>query len=207
VPGRRRALVEYVIEHSLVLALGSAIALVWANTPDAERYYRLAARLAFLVNDVGMVFFFALAAKEIVEAPPDARDALSRFERAFKYPVQVVLFLFGFTNAGVRLGAVGAGTWAVMVAIIVGKPIGICLSVALSMAVGLRLPAALRWTDVVVVGIAGGIGFTVALFFAIAAFPPGPILEQLKLGALGSLASALLAFAAAAILRTGRFRA
>jgi NhaA family Na+:H+ antiporter len=380
VPSRRRALVEYVIEHSLVLALGSAIALVWANTPDAERYYRIAARLAFLVNDVGMIFFFALAAKEIVEATvpggalhtwrraalpavaavggmiapallyvayvtystqivlmagwavpcatdiafsylvakliyrrqshpaipfllllaiaddalglvilavfypvrelnllvasllmatalivafglrragvrnfwpyvtlggttswgalfygglhpalalvpivpflphaardaglfveasPDARDALSGFERAFKYPVQVVLFFFGFVNAGVRFGAVGAGTWAVMIAIVAGKPIGIGLAVALSVAAGLRLPSALRWTDVVVVGIAGGIGFTVALFFAVAAFPPGPILEQLKLGALASLGSAVLAVGAAAILRTGRFR-
>jgi len=55
------------------------------------------------------------------------------------------------------------------------------------------------------VGIAGGIGFTVALFFAVAAFPPGPILEQLKLGALASVGSAVLAFVAAAILRTGRF--
>ena len=41
-PGRRRALVEYVVEHSLLLAVGSAIALVWANTSDADRYYRVA---------------------------------------------------------------------------------------------------------------------------------------------------------------------
>src|SRR6185295_14954333 len=136
-----------------------------------------------------------------VEAPPGAQDTLSRFERAFKYPVQVVLFLFGLVNAGVRFGAVGAGTWAVMIAIIAGKPIGICLSVALSVAAGLRLPSALRWNDVIVVGIAGGIGFTVALFFAVAAYPPGPILEQLKLGALASVGSAVLAFVAAAILR------
>ena len=78
---RRRALVEYVIEHSLVLAIGSAIALVWANTPDAERYSRIAARLAFLVNDVGMVFFFALAAKEIVEATAPG-GALHTWRRA-----------------------------------------------------------------------------------------------------------------------------
>ncbi len=378
-PGRRRALVEYVVEHSLLLAVGSAIALVWANTSDAERYYRVAARLEFLVNDVGMVFFFALAAKEIVEAtspggalhtwrraalpavaavggmiapalifvayvdystqpvlmagwavpcatdiafsylvarsiyrqqhpavpfllllaiaddalglvilaifyparelhllvgsllmaaavimafglrragvksfwpyvilsgalswdalfygglhpalalvpiipflphaprdpglfveaPAGARDALSQFERWFKHPVQVVLFLFGLVNAGVRVGAVGAGTWAVLIAIVTGKPIGIGLSVALSVAAGLRLPAQLRWNDVLVVGIAAGIGFTVALFFAVAAFPPGPILEQLKLGALLSVGSAALAFGAAAIVRAGRFR-
>jgi NhaA family Na+:H+ antiporter len=132
---------------------------------------------------VPIIPFLPHAARDaglFIEASPDARDALSSFERAFKYPVQVVLFFFGFANAGVRFGAVGDGTWAVMIAIVAGKPIGICLAVALSVAAGLRLPSALRWTDVVVVGMAGGIGFTVALFFAVAAFPPGPILEQLK---------------------------
>src|SRR2546428_8153367 len=79
--GRRRALVEYVVEHSLLLAVGSAIALVWANTSDAERYYRVAARLEFLVNDIGMVFFFALAAKEIVEATSPG-GALHTWRRA-----------------------------------------------------------------------------------------------------------------------------
>src|SRR5439155_926035 len=42
---------------------------------------------------------------------PGARDTLSRFERSFMYPVHAVLFLFGFVNAGVRIGAIGAGTW------------------------------------------------------------------------------------------------
>src|SRR6267142_1632209 len=78
---RRRALVEYVVEHSLLLAVGSAIALVRANTSDAERYYRVAARLEFPVNDVGMVFFFALAAKEIVEATSPG-GALHTWRRA-----------------------------------------------------------------------------------------------------------------------------
>jgi len=78
---RRRALVEYVVEHSLLLAVGSAIALVWANTSDAERYYRVAARLEFPVNDVGMVFFFALAAKEIAASTPRHRRMLARDTR------------------------------------------------------------------------------------------------------------------------------
>ena len=55
--------------------------------------------------------------------------------------------------------------------------------------------------------LAAGIGFTVALSFATAAFPPGPLLDEAKIGALFSVAGAGLAFAAAAILRVGRFRA
>ena len=72
---------------------------------------------------------------------------------------------------------------------------------------GLQMPEGLRWTDVVVAGFVAGIGFTVALFFASAAFPPGPILEELKLGALLSVGGSGLAFGAAALLRVGTFRA
>jgi NhaA family Na+:H+ antiporter len=51
---------------------------------------------------------------------------------------------------------------------------------------------------VAIVGCAAGIGFTVALFFATAAFPQGRELDQAKLGALLSLASAAVAYGVAA---------
>src|SRR5262245_27885245 len=62
-----RRVVEYIVEHSLVLALGAVIALVWANVAF-DSYTQLAHALEFPVNHLGMVFFFALAAKEVVEA-------------------------------------------------------------------------------------------------------------------------------------------
>ena len=43
------------------------LALVWANVAR-ESYERFAHALHFAVNDIGMAFFFALAAKEVVEA-------------------------------------------------------------------------------------------------------------------------------------------
>jgi len=141
-----------------------------------------------------------------VEAPAGARDALSQFEHWWKLPVQLVLFFFGLVNAGVPLKAYGTGTWAVLVALLAGKPIGIGLAVALAVAAGLRLPAHLRWPDVLVLGCAAGIGFTVALFFATAAFPPGPVLEETKIGALLSVGSAGVTLLAAMMLRAGRFR-
>jgi NhaA family Na+:H+ antiporter len=55
------------LESSLALPLGAAIALVWANVARAS-YERFAHVSEFSVNDVAMVFFFALAAKEVVEA-------------------------------------------------------------------------------------------------------------------------------------------
>ncbi len=142
-----------------------------------------------------------------VEAAPDARDALSEFERWWKYPVQVVLFFFGLANAGVRLEEIGAGTWVVLGAIAAGKPIGISVAVALALLAGLKLPQRLRRRDILVVGFVAGIGFTVALFFATAAFPAGPVLSQTKLGALFSVASAGLAVGVAWVLRVGRFTA
>ena len=58
---------RFAVEHLLLLPLGAAIALVWANTLP-ESYYRVTYAIAFAVNDVAMVFFFALMTKEVVEA-------------------------------------------------------------------------------------------------------------------------------------------
>ena len=46
---------------------GTVTALLWANV-ETVSYERLSDALRFAVNDIGMVFFFALATKEICEA-------------------------------------------------------------------------------------------------------------------------------------------
>jgi Na+:H+ antiporter, NhaA family len=142
-----------------------------------------------------------------VEAPPYAHDALSELEHQLRIPVEAVLFFFGLVNAGVPLGSAGAGTWTVLTAILLGKPLGISVAVAIAVAVGLHLPPRLRWPDIVVVGCTSGIGFTVALFFATAAFRPGPVLDAAKTGALLSIGGAGLALTAAKVLGAGRFNA
>src|SRR5688572_1984258 len=63
----RPQIVRFVLDNSLLLLIGTAAAVVWANA-DARSYDILAHPLHFMVNDVGMVFFFALAAKEVFEA-------------------------------------------------------------------------------------------------------------------------------------------
>lgn len=140
-----------------------------------------------------------------VEAPAAARDTLSQFERAWKAPVQIVLFLFGLANAGVQVRTYGPGTWAVLASILAGKPLGIVAAVALAVAAGLRLPQRFGWNDVIVVGCAAGIGFTVALFFATAAFAAGPLQDQAKLGALLSVSGGVVTISAAVVLKAGRF--
>lgn len=73
------------------------------------------------------------------------------------------------------------------------------LSTAICVWAGLHMPAGVTWGDLTIVGIIGGIGFTVALFFATAAFPPGHLLDQTKMGALLSFSASLLALIAAYI--------
>jgi len=58
---------RFALEHLLLLPLGAAIALIWVNVA-AESYYRFAYAVAFAVNDVALMFFFALMTKEVVEA-------------------------------------------------------------------------------------------------------------------------------------------
>lgn len=134
-------------------------------------------------------------------------DALNRFEQTLKVPVQVVLMLFGLVNAGVPFAGVGPGSWIVLASIVAGKPLGVTVFVKMALAAGLTRPPGVGWRDLAVVGCVAGIGFTVALFFTTAAFPPGPLLDQTKMGALFSFAAAGLTLVAARFLRVGRFQA
>jgi len=116
--------------------------------------------------------------------------------------------LFALANAGVPLGGASfAGTGpgpflGVVLGLALGKPLGI---VALSWAaarVGLAaLPGGFGWTDLLVLGLVAGIGFTMALFIAGLAFPEGQLLETIKLAVLsGSALSALLGLVAGRLL-------
>jgi Na+:H+ antiporter, NhaA family len=157
-----------------------------------------------LVPIIPFVPHAARAPALFVESP-SAHDTLNEFEHWWKRPVDVLLFFFGLANAGVALGNAGAGTWFVLIAILIGKPTGILSATALTILAGLQRPRGVTWRDLTVVGIISGIGFTVALFFATAAFPYGRLLDETKLGALLSLSAFFLALAAAKILKVGRF--
>jgi NhaA family Na+:H+ antiporter len=126
-------------------------------------------------------------------------DTLSRFAHWWQIPVQVILFFFGLANAGVPLAGVGPATWLVASALVIGKPAGIVLMTVAAVRAGLTRPSGLSYADVMVLGVAAGIGFTVALFFATAAFPPGPALDAAKMGALLSFLAAPLAVLAGKI--------
>jgi NhaA family Na+:H+ antiporter len=138
----------------------------------------------------------------VEEDPP--HDTLNAFEHWWRVPVQWILLLFGLVNAGVQFGGFGRGTWIVLASILAGKPLGILSATALSVAAGFHRPDGVTWRDLMVVGVIAGIGFTVALFFATAAFPGGPLLDETKMGALLSIAAAPLGLMLARLLRVAR---
>jgi Na+:H+ antiporter, NhaA family len=156
---------------------------------------------------VPIVPFFPHGARDrglLVESAPAAHDTLTLFERWWRLPVEAVLMLFGLVNAGIPLYGLEEGMWALPVAAL-ARPIGIVAATGIAIAAGLHLPRHVGWRDVIVVACTASIGLLFALFFAVAVLPPGPVLLELKSGALVTTAGAVLAFAAAALLRVGRF--
>jgi Na+:H+ antiporter, NhaA family len=140
----------------------------------------------------------------MVEPAPQAHDTLTLFERWWQLPVEGVLFLFGLVNAGVPLHGLEEGMWAIPLAAL-GRPIGIVVATGVAIAAGLHLPLRVGWRELVVVGCTATIGLVFALFFATAVMPLGVLLLELKMGALVTIAGGGLAFAAARLLRVGRF--
>jgi NhaA family Na+:H+ antiporter len=128
-------------------------------------------------------------------------DTLSRFEHWWATPVQFVLLLFGFANAGVPFEQIGPGTFYVLAALMLGKPAGILLFSGVARLLGARLPRGLGPRELLVVGIVASIGFTVSLFFATAAFPGGDALAETKMGALLSFLAAPLALLVSRVVR------
>ena len=72
--------VRFAADRYLALPTGALIALAWANSRP-ESYFAWAHALSFLVNDVAMVFFFALVTGEIIEATAPG-GALHTWRRA-----------------------------------------------------------------------------------------------------------------------------
>jgi NhaA family Na+:H+ antiporter len=136
--------------------------------------------------------------------PPDD-DRVHHEEREWNDVVQGVLFLFGLVNAGVVLNGYDTGTWAVLIASIVGRPVGVVVAIALAVAAGLHLPRRFGWREVMVVALATSSGFTVSLFLAGGVLPIGAALQQIKLGALLTASGAVIALAVARLIRAGRF--
>jgi NhaA family Na+:H+ antiporter len=137
-------------------------------------------------------------------APAIRLATMEKFEEWWRIPVQLILMLFGLVNAGVPLASVGPVTAAVTISLLLGKPIGILGATAIGEVFGLRRSPGLDYAALLVLGVTAGIGFTVALFFTTAAFPPGDVLAEAKMGALLSFVAAPMAIGLGTVLGTRR---
>ena len=97
------------------------------------------------------------------------------------------------------------GTWALPIAVLVGKPAGILLGAGVAVLAGLRLPHHVSWRDLIVIGCGAAIGFSVGLFFCAALIPPGQIRSEISMGVLLTMAGLPLALIVAKLLGVGRF--
>jgi len=129
-----------------------------------------------------------------MESPADR--LLHRVEPWSSY---FVLPVFALANAGVAwsLGVFegrGRLTYAIVLALVIGKPVGILVAARLATALRIATkPDAYTWRQMWGAGALGGIGFTMSLFIAGAAFPDAGDFAAAKIAIfLASLAAATL---------------
>lgn len=212
------------VEPAWLLAVAGAMAMAWGmrrggvtswvpyvTVAGGVSWYALySAHLHPALALVAIVPFMPHAAKDeglfAEESSGTAHtDTLNRFEHAFKLPVDFGLFGFGLMNAGVELGAVGNATWGVMLALIVGKTLGVTGFALLGEKLGFKLPTGMDRKTLVATGMVAALGLTVALFVAGVAFTDPTLQAAAKMGALGSVAVVPLVVAFGIAFRVGRF--
>ena len=167
-------------ERPIDMATGAVAAL---QTGDGRSAHELAAPLKAL----------RLAQRETL--PPVTRVQMA----LHPWVAFGVMPLFALANAGVTLEGVNleladaqAVTLGVMLALALGKPLGVMLASWLAVRLGwCQLPPGVTWSGVMLVGLLAGIGFTMSIFIATLAFSDDNLLNAAKLGVL--LASLLAA--------------
>ncbi len=131
-------------------------------------------------------------------------DTLNRFAHTFRLPVDLGLFAFGLANAGVALSSIGNATWAVLVALVVGKTFGIFTFSILAHRLGFPIPTGMNLRTLVLAGLTAGLGLTVALFVAGVAFTDPVTQGAAKMGALFSIGVAPIVLVLARMMRVER---
>ncbi len=202
--GMRRAKVKSWVPYIVVAGTLSWLGLILASLHPALALVPIVPFLPGPKNDVGLFL-------EVEHAEGDGaaeghshggHSPLEQFEHQMKFFVDMGLFFFAFANAGVALGSINGVTWIVLASLVVGKTIGITVfSVGGSLA-GFPLPTGMKAKHVVVAGVIGALGLTVALFVSGEAYPgDSPFQGPAKMGAVLSAGAAFVALALGKMLK------
>ena len=199
------------VQSALAYALPGAV--VWIGMLRAGVHPTLTGVLHGLLTPVTAVFGRRPHQRPAARAGPSTADRLDAPRAADPPVVRVeamlhpyvafgIMPLFAFANAGVSLKglelgagaplAVGAG---IVVGLVLGKPMGIMLAAFAAVRLKIaELPAGVRWRQLLLLGILGGIGFTMSVFIANLAFEDRRLLAAAKFAVLvGSALAATLA--------------
>ena len=103
---------------------------------------------------------------------------IQRVEHAISTPVNFFIMpLFALANTNIRFesgmaeGLTSPLGLGIIAGLFIGKPIGITLFSWLSAKAGLsELPKGIKWSQVLAIGLMGGIGFTMSIFIALLSF-------------------------------------
>jgi len=173
------------------LAYGLPGAVVWFGMLRAGLHPALAGVLLGLLTPAASAFGPVQRASDTrrrtVESPVVRVEAMLHPWVAFG-----IMPLFALANAGVSLQgldlsaaaplAVGAG---IVSGLVLGKPIGIVLASIAAVRLKLcALPEGVRWSHLVLIGLLGGIGFTMSIFIANLAFDDPGLLAAAKFAVL-----------------------
>lgn len=133
----------------------------------------------------------------------EALSPMHRLEHAL-HPIvaYAIMPLFALANAGIFINAdLVSGLSAslplgIVLGLVLGKPLGILLFAWLASATGIAAkPKSFSWTQLIGVGLLGGVGFTMSIFIANLAFANSPMLPLSKLAILcASLVAGIVAY-------------
>lgn len=128
---------------------------------------------------------------------PHEHSPLENFEHHMKLTIDFGLFFFALANAGVPFSEVNGLTWILLLALLVGKTVGIVGCSWLAVKLGFPLPAGMQMRHLFVTGLIAALGLTVALFVSEQAFVDPTLRGAAKMGAVLSAVAALVAWIAA----------
>jgi Na+:H+ antiporter, NhaA family len=138
--------------------------------------------------------FPAAQAASAAQAPSAVREAPVVRVEAMLHPYVAfgIMPLFALANAGVSLAGLNLSSGApfaivsgVVLGLALGKPAGIVLASLAAVRLGFcALPEDVRWRHMLILGLLGGIGFTMSIFMASLAFEDAELLRAAKFAVL-----------------------
>jgi Na+:H+ antiporter, NhaA family len=172
-------------------------ALVWLGMLRAGLHPTLTGVMLGLLTPATGGFGLRADRAAVVQSPVVRVEA-----RLHPYVAFGIMPLFAFANAGVNLKGLDFSaaapleiTVGVVLGLVLGKPCGIVLAALAAVKLKIsELPRGVQWRELLLLGVLGGIGFTMSIFIASLAFEEPALLTAAKFGVLvGSALAGMLA--------------